>query len=92
MLFENSPAVSALWTIFSRQAEVTVLTTVDYVLLALSALLVLTFGPVRVGVTYIVRNLFRGEPVFMMHDFFYAIKRNLRQSFIMGILDLLFLG
>lgn len=89
MLFNNSPAVSSLWTIFSRQAEVTVQTTVDYVLLALTALLIFTFGPVRVGVTYIVRNIFRGEPVFLMHDFFYAIKRNLRQALIYGVLDVL---
>ncbi len=87
MLFNNSPSVSALWTIFSRQAEVTVQTTADYVLLGLTALLIFTIGPVRVGVTYIMRNLFRGEPVFMMHDFFYAIKRNLRQAIIFGILD-----
>lgn len=87
MLFNNSPTVSALWTIFSRQADVTVQTTVDYVLLGLTALLIFTLGPVRVGVTYIMRNLFRGEPVFMMHDFFYAIKRNLRQALIFGILD-----
>ncbi|MBE6542644.1 MAG: DUF624 domain-containing protein [Ruminococcaceae bacterium] len=92
MLFDNSPAVSALWTVFSRQADVTVLTTVDYVLIALGALIIFTFGPVRVGVTYIVRNLFRGEPVFMMHDFFYAIKRNLRQSIIVGILDVGIVG
>lgn len=89
MLFNNSPAMSALWTIFSRQAEVTVQTTVDHVLLALTALIILTYGPVRVGVTYIVRNIFRGEPIFMMHDFFYAIKRNLRQALIFGVLDVM---
>ncbi len=88
MLFNQSPATSALWTIFQRQMEVPVQTTADYVLLALSALVVLTFGPVRVGVTYILRNTFRGEPVFLMHDFFYAIKRNLRQAIIYGIIDI----
>lgn len=87
LMFDNSAANSALWTMFSRQAEVTVHTTVDYVLLGLTALLLLTFGPVRVGCTYIMRNLFRGEAVFMMHDFFYAIKRNLRQAIIYGIMD-----
>ncbi len=87
MLFDDSAAHSALWTMFSRQAEVTVQTTVDYVLLALSALLIITFGLVRVGCTYLTRNMFRGEPIFMMHDFFYCIKRNLRQAIIYGILD-----
>lgn len=87
LLFDNSAANSALWTLFSRQAEVTVHTTVDYVLLGLTALLLFTFGPVRVGCTYILRNLFRGKPVFLMQDFFSAIKRNLRQSIIYGIMD-----
>lgn len=88
LMFNDSAANSALWTLFSRQAEVTVHTTADYVLLGLTALLLITFGPVRVGCTYILRNLFRGEPVFMMHDFFYAIKRNLRQAIIYGIMDI----
>lgn len=88
LMFNDSAANSALWTMFSRQAEVTVHTTADYVLLGLTALLLITFGPVRVGCTYILRNLFRGEPVFMMHDFFYAIKRNLRQAIIYGIMDI----
>lgn len=89
MLFNNSPATSALWTIFQRQMEVPVLTTADYILFALSALVILTFGPVRVGVTYLLRNVFRGKPVFIMQDFFDSIKRNLRQAIIYGILDLL---
>ena len=87
MLFNPSPATSALWTIFQRQMEVPVLTTADYVLFALSALVILTFGPVRVGVTYVLRNLFRGKPVFMMQDFFEAIRRNLRQAIVYGIMD-----
>jgi len=91
LFFDNSAANSALWTLFSRQAEVTVHTTADYVFLALTALLLITFGPVRVGCTYILRNLFRGEPVFFFHDFFYAIKRNLRQALIYGFMDILFI-
>lgn len=87
LMFQNSASSAALWTIFSRQSEITVQTNVDYVLLGISALLIITFGLVRIGVTYIIRNMFRGEPVFMIHDFFYAIKRNLRQGLIYGILD-----
>ena len=91
ILFDNSAATSALWTLFSRQAEVTVHTTADIVLLLLTALLLFTFGPVRVGCTYILRNLFRGDPVFLFQDFFYAIKRNLKQALIYGFLDVLFM-
>ena len=88
VLFSQTPATAALWSIFSRQAEATVLTTWDYIVFGIGALFLLTYGPVRTGVTYILRNMFRAEPVFLIHDFFYAIKRNLLQSIIMGILDL----
>ena len=88
MMFNpDSPALASLWSIFSRQQEVTILTTVDWVLLGLGALVIFTFGPVRLGLTYILRNLFRGEPVFMWHDFWYAIRRNLRQALVYGVMD-----
>lgn len=88
MLFHNSPAVSALWTLYSRQAEVTVHTTADKVLLALSLLLLFTYGPVRTGLTRNLRNMFRGKPVMMLPDFFEAVRRNLKQSLIVGFLDI----
>ena len=68
------------------------MTTADKILIGIGALVIVTFGLVRVGVTYIVRNMFRGEPVFMMHDFFYAIRRNIKQGLIYGILDVVISG
>jgi len=79
--------VLRLMGIFGMQADITVLSTADWVLLALSALTIFTFGPVNVGCTYILRNVFRGEGIFLWHDFFYAIKRNIRQGIIYGIMD-----
>ena len=46
-----------------------------------------TYGWQKVGTTYILRNLVRGDGVFMFSDYFYAIRRNLKQGFIMGLLD-----
>ncbi len=46
-----------------------------------------TYGWQKVASTYILRNLVRGDGVFMFSDYFYAIKRNMKQGFIMGILD-----
>jgi hypothetical protein len=37
-----------------------------------------------------MRNIIKQEPIFLMSDFFYAIKRNWRQALIFGILDILF--
>lgn len=85
--FDPSPATAALMGIFGMQADITVLSTVDYILLAISALTIFTFGPVNVGCTYILRNIFRGEGIFLWHDFLHAVKRNLRQGIIYGILD-----
>lgn len=78
---------AALFGSYSIQTPLTVLSTVDYVLIALSCLVLFTFGPVMVGSSYIMRNMVRQEPIFMKHDFFYAIKRNLKQSVIFGIMD-----
>lgn len=57
--------------------------------------LVLTFGWQNIGATYILRGLVRGDPVFMFSDYIYAIKRNWKQGFFLGLIDaaiLFFLG
>lgn len=92
LLFDKNPGTAALWSVFSRQAEVTILTTADYIMIGIGALVIITFGLVRVGVTYILRNMFLGEPIFLMHDFFYAIKRNIKQGLIYGIMDLVIIA
>ena len=86
--FENSAVSAALGNIFGVEAQITVNTTATYVFYGLTALLIFTFGLVNVGVTFNMRNLICSEPVFMWSDFWYAIKRNLRQGIIFGIIDL----
>lgn len=51
--------------------------------------LMITFGWQNVGATYLTRELVRGRPVFIFSDYFYAVKRNLKQGFLLGILDFL---
>ena len=46
-----------------------------------------TYGWQKVASTYILRSLVRGDGVFMFSDYFYAIRRNLKQGFVMGLLD-----
>ena len=55
-----------------------------YVLLGVLAI---TWGWQNTGVTYILRGLVRGDGVFMFSDYFYAIKKNFKQGFILGLLD-----
>ena len=62
-------------------------TFIYWVIGILLGLLVITFGWQMVGATYIMRGLVRGDSVFVVSDFFYAIKKNLKQGFFMGLID-----
>ena len=83
---------SAIAGSYSVQTPITVLSSTDHVFLALACLALLTFGPVMVGASYILRNIVREEPIFLLQDFFYAIRRNLRQSIIYGIMDVIIIA
>ena len=85
-----SPFTAVLFGLRGTQTSYGVPTTWTYIFLGLSALVIFTFGYVNTGTTYILRNMIKGEPIFMWDDFWYAIKRNKRQGMIMGILDVLF--
>ena len=74
------------------QIEANNMTTATYILFGLSLLVIFTFGVVNVGSTYVLRNMAKGDAVFIFSDFFYAITRNWKQALPFGILDLLFLG
>ena len=82
------PALMAAYGVLGPHIENLAMTPLAYILLGLSALTFFTFGFTKVGTTYILRSLIRGEPAFMVSDFKYAIKRNWRQALPVGILDL----
>lgn len=88
--FEPSPVTDSLTAMFGVPTGLTEPTTTTVILYALSLLTLFTFGLTNVGTTYILRNLAKGDPVFMWSDFWYAIKRNWKQGLILGIIDLLF--
>ena len=83
----ESPATAALYGIFGTQAEISLPTTGTVIMACLSLLVLFTFGYVNTGTTYIIRNMIKGEPIFMWEDFWYAIKRNKVQGMLLGILD-----
>ncbi len=62
---------------------------VFYIFLGVFALL---FGPLCAGVFYVVRGYVRGDPVFILSDFWYAVKNNWKQTVVIGIVDLLITG
>ena len=89
---EFAPSFAALLGIHGQMTPIYANTIATYILYGLSALLIFTFGPVNAACTYIVRNLVRGEHVFMWEDFKTTIKNTWKQAIPMGILDLLMLG
>ena len=89
MNFEQNAFTSALIGTFGAQSDITVLSNVDYVLLALSVLAIFTFGPVMTGCTYLLRNMVKEDPTFLWHDFITTVKKNIKQSLVFGIIDVI---
>lgn len=87
----SDPFTAALYGIHGIQGAVSITTTATMVMYFIGILVIFTFGFTNIGTTYILRNLIKGDPIFVWHDFWYAIKRNLRQGFIMGIIDIFLL-
>ncbi len=84
----NSVGSSPSLDVMSTQMGIPVFApvfTITMIVLALA--LVITFGWQNVGAAYVARGLYRGEPVFVFSDFFYGIKRNFKQGFLMGLID-----
>lgn len=91
MLHESgNSAVAALYGVFGGMSEISKMTGWTLTFYLLSLLVLFTFGLVNVGTTYIIRNMIKGDPVFMWSDFWYAVKRNKKQGFFYGIFDLAF--
>lgn len=86
---EQSSITSSLLNIYGISVEVP---TVAFGGAAITALvcmifLFITFGWQNAGVAYVTRELVKGKPVFVLSDYFYAIKRNFKQGFLVGIID-----
>ena len=64
-------------------------TYVYWVIAILLAFLVITYGWQKVGSIYVTRGLVRGDSVFVFSDYFYAIKKNFKQGFVLGLIDCL---
>ena len=85
-----TPASGAMYGLYGAASDVAIWTPWAYgVLIGAIILLFVTFGPVNTGITYIMRNIVKGEPLFLWKDFWHAIRRNLKQEFVFGILDLI---
>ena len=87
---ENGNYVSsALIGIYGIHNDTTYKSIASLILIAASLLLILTWGFTKVGTTYIYRNIMSGDAVFPFSDFFYVVKRNIKQSLLFGAIDVI---
>lgn len=86
---ESLPTLNVLLAVHGTLTEISVMTPLMITLIVIAlVILAATFGPVMTGLAINLRSLVKGEPLFMWSDFWRAIRTNLRQSIILGILDL----
>lgn len=92
-LISGSPAVSIMSNHFGTTVSLPVHNSPIFIAVgAILLLLAITWGWQNIGSTYVIRSMVRGEPIFMWSDYFYAIKRNLKQGLLMGLLDFAVIG
>lgn len=90
---DPSPSSLLFLLISSIQLNIPALSAGTVVLIACFLLLAaLTFGWCNVAFTYLMRELVRGNPVFLFSDIKYAIKKNFKQGFWVGLADFCLLG
>ncbi|MBO5316474.1 MAG: hypothetical protein J6B48_08610 [Clostridia bacterium] len=85
----KTPANMSLYAVAGLQQPVLVDSVLTYVFYGIGALTLLTFGIVNTGTAYVLRNIAMSEPVFVWTDFWYSVKRNLKQAIPFGIFDAL---
>lgn len=86
----SNPSISSALGIVSEQLNVPAWSTGKIIaVVSLIAFTVLTWGWQNVGAAYNLRSLVRGDSCFLWSDYFYAIRRNLLQGFIFGLIDAL---
>ncbi len=59
------------------------------ILYVLCCIPIVTIGPATAGLMYVLRNMSQEKPVFVVHDFFNAFKKNFKPAFLAGVLELI---
>lgn len=75
------------WEIYMRKFWNLILLNLIFLLFCLP---VVTIGPAVAGITKITRNYTQERPIFLWHEFIKTFKSCFKQSFVMGLIDILF--
>ena len=88
-MIDDSPVIDVLLSVTNISMDVTTVTAgAGAIVIAICVLfLLITFGWQNLASTYLCRELFRGRSLFVFSDYFYAIKKNFKQGFVIGVLD-----
>lgn len=86
-----SPEASSVFSSVGSFGVKTVPSVASWICFGIGLLLLITFGLSSAGAAYCIRGYNRGDPIFLISDFFYTIKKNWKQALIVGILDIVFM-
>lgn len=86
---ETGSTIASLYSVYCATTSMRVISKISRALMYSIFLLIFSFGLSTIGLVYNIRNICTGEYVDTWHDFFYAIKRNIKQGIIIGIFDVI---
>lgn len=89
MGYENTPVTAMLHGMVGVTSTVKIWSSTSIFLVSLCALGLLTNGIANVGMHYLLRASVTADYAVSASDFFTAIKKNFKQGFVFGILDVL---
>lgn len=75
------------WELFGRKIGKIIQVNLLFILFSIP---IVTIGPATAAYTYVLRNFAREEHAFVWWDFIDAFKNNFKQSFVAGIIDIVF--
>lgn len=84
----NLNLIVGLYIVFVA-AGIWLLSGIPWAFYTFFAIAVILFGLISSASTYIIRGYVRGDPVYILSDFKYALKQNWKQGIILGIIDFL---
>lgn len=90
---EINPLTMTLYGVYGlRDGMASQISVPSIVFYCLSGLTLFTWGYANAGMAYTIRNMLKGEPVFVWSDFFRTAKKNLGQAMLVGIIDAAIIG
>ena len=90
---EINPLTMSLYGVYGiKDGLVSQISVMSVVFYGLSALTVLMWGYANAGMAYTLRNLQKGEPVFVWSDYFRTAKKNAGQALLVGVIDAAIIG